>query len=644
MSTLSIGKYAKKTKFKALIAQGYSSDFNGEAYHTVAGQNSNNSVRINDEFMHAVLEDKEWETRYRTTGEICETHKARDLFNQICEAAWSCADPGVQFDTTINDWHTCAATDRIYGSNPCSEYMFLDDSACNLASLNLLKYTDEQGNFDIELYKHATRVFITAMEIFVDFASYPTARIARNSHDYRPLGLGYANLGAMLMVNGIPYDSKQGQAICGGVTSILSGEGYATSAEIAASKGAFPGFDKNRYSMMRVMNKHRSACDDIPRDDVAHDLIEAAAASWDRAIEIGEKHGYRNAQISVLAPTGTIGLLMDCDTTGVEPDFAIVKFKKLAGGGYFKIVNQSVPLALKRLGYSESQVDAILDYTLGTMRFDEDGEFVAINKQTLLDKGMDIASLTEIESKLPQSFELSQAFTRWNLSDETLQRLGVSVATYEAPDFNLLTYYGFSQEEIARANKRICGTMTVEGAPHLKEEHLAVFDCANKCGSIGERFIEPMGHVRMMAASQPFISGAISKTINLPTEATVDDIYDLYFQSWKLGLKAVALYRDGCKSSQPLSNKTEDKEAVSEAASPQAIPQPLRPPVAKKGAAASPKKRRWLDTKCTCVPVNMKMVRSVKSLSTCTKRALLLEAYSTVLPYRFRLDCSTACH
>ena len=556
-------KQKEEDKVQALINQGYDPDFNGEAYHTVSGQNSNNSVRVTDDFMQAVLNDGEWSTRFRTDGRVFETHQARELFDDICKAAWRCADPGVQFDSTINDWHTCAATDRIYGSNPCSEYMFLDDSACNLASINLLKFNDANGNFDSKAYKQAIRIFTLAQEIIVGFASYPTESIAKNSHDYRPLGLGYANLGALLMVNGIPYDSEQGRSVAGAITSMLSGYGYSVSAEIAAHKGAFNGFEKNRYAMLRVMRKHREACNAIPRDDQFADLIEEATKCWDEAIKLGEENGYRNAQISVLAPTGTIGLLMDCDTTGVEPDFAIVKFKKLAGGGYFKIVNQSVPGALRKLGYSEEQIKEILAFTLGTMRFDETDERLVINRPALLAKGMSEEQLQNIESKLAGLFELSQAFTRYNLGDDNLNALGIDSNIYEKPNFNLLETYGFSKEDIATANSIICGTMTVEGAPHLKAEHLPVFDCANKCGTTGKRFIKPMAHVKMMAAAQPFISGAISKTINMPNEATVEDIHDIYMQSWKLGLKAVALYRDGSKSSQPLSNRSSKEKETS---------------------------------------------------------------------------------
>ncbi|MBI1909795.1 MAG: vitamin B12-dependent ribonucleotide reductase [Deltaproteobacteria bacterium] len=456
-------KVREEKKAKALIDAGFPADFNGEAYHTVSGQNSNNSVRVTDEFMNAVLRGDKWQTTFRTTGEVCDTHDARWLMRQISEAAWHCADPGLQFDTTINDWHTSSNTDRIHASNPCSEYMFLDNSACNLASLNLMKFLDDQGRFQIDDFRDACRIFITAQEILVDFSSYPTKTIAQNSHDYRPLGLGYANLGTLLMFWGIPYDSPKGRAIAGALTAIMCGHAYRTSAETAKTTGPFPGFDKNREPTLRVMKKHRDAAYQIDARLCPSDLLKAAREDWDEAVRMGENHGYRNAQTTVLAPTGTIGLLMDCDTTGVEPEFSLVKWKKLAGGGHFKIINQSVIKALGQLGYVAKECQTIQDH--------------------ILEKG------------------------------------------------------------------------TIEGAPGLKEEHLPIFDCANKSGD-GVRFIEPMGHVRMMAAAQPFISGAISKTVNLPNHVTIDDIERIYMESWRLGLKAIALYRDGSKHSQPLNTGT----------------------------------------------------------------------------------------
>lgn len=550
-------KVREEKKVAALIAAGFSSDFNGEAYKTVAGQNSNNSVRISDEFMKAVIEDKEWKTIARTTGETVQTFKARDLWKQIAFASWACADPGLQFDTTINEWHTCSNTDKIHASNPCSEYMFLNDTACNLASLNLVKFMKADGSFDIDAYKDACRVFIVAQEILVDLSSYPTERIAKNSHDYRPLGLGYANLGTMLMLKGIPYDSDEGRSWAGALTAIMCGEAYAVSAEEASKIGPFPGYAKNKTSMLKVIGKHKKAAYEISEKFAPKDLVDAAKTSWDKALALGEKHGYRNAQVTVLAPTGTIGLLMDCDTTGIEPDFALVKFKKLAGGGYFKIVNQSVPAALKNLGYSEAQIKDILTYVLGTMNFSSNVPY--LNTEFLKSKGFTDADIAKIEKTLPGTFEISSAFSKFTLGEDLLKRLNVPVGDFEKPTFNLLTYLGLTHAQIDEANEKICGTMTVEGAPHLKDEHLPVFDCANKCGNKGTRYIAPMGHVRMMAATQPFLSGAISKTVNLPNETTVEEIEEIHMESWKAGLKAVALYRDGCKLSQPLSTKSEKK-------------------------------------------------------------------------------------
>jgi ribonucleoside-diphosphate reductase alpha chain len=529
-------KAREEQKAKMLIAAGMDSNFNGEAYQTISGQNSNNSVRIPDAFMKAYESDGEWQTKYRTSDQVHETHKARRLMREIAEAAWACADPGVQFDSTINDWHTCSGTDRIHASNPCSEFMFLDDTACNLASLNLMKFRDAAGRLDLEAYRSAIRTFSTAMEILVDFSSYPTAEICRNSHDYRPLGLGYANLGTLLMVNGLPYDSEEGRAVAAALTAILCGEAYAASAEIASQAGPFPGFAENREPMLRVIGKHRQAADRIDPRLCPPDLWQAAQDAWARAEELGRKHGYRNAQMTVLAPTGTIGLLMDCDTTGVEPDFSLVKFKKLAGGGYLKIVNQSLTLALKGLGYNEAQVRDIILYILGTQSLEDGGP---IDLARL--KAMDFTD-DEIQ-EAAQSVKLSG-----QLSDFT-------------PHVNpaRLRERGLTAAEILAAQIRIGGMETIEGAPHLKPEQVGIFDCANRCGTYGKRYLAPMAHVKMMAAVQPFISGAISKTINVPEHTPVQEIEDLYVQSWRYGLKAVALYRDGSKGSQPLSSKMETK-------------------------------------------------------------------------------------
>jgi len=559
-------KLKEERKVAALVAAGYSSDFNGDAYRTVAGQNSNNSVRLSDDFMHAVVEDRPWETRLRTTREVHKTLRARDLFGQIAHAAWACADPGVQFDTTINKFHTCPYSGKINGSNPCSEYMFLDDSACNLASVNLMKYLRDDGTFDVDEFRHACRTFFTAQEILVGLSSYPTAKIAQNSYDYRPLGLGYANLGTLLMVNGIPYDSEAGRAWCGAVTAIMHGEALATSAEIASVKGPFAGFGRNREPMLKVIEAHCDAAHSLP--EAAPEYLRVAAREClGRALSLGKRHGFRNAQASVLAPTGTIGLLMDCDTTGIEPDFALVKFKKLAGGGYFKIVNQSVPRALRKLGYSPRQARDIVTYVVGTLSLEGAPH---VNRLSLLTKGLTESDVKRIETTLPGVFSLSTAFNRYNISEDTLAKLGLGEEKLQDPGFSVLRTLGFTEAQIEEAGEVICGRMTVEGCPILKPEHLSVFDCANKCGSNGKRYLSAMSHVKMMAAAQPFLSGAISKTVNLPNDATEQDIQAIYLEGWKLGLKAVAVYRDGSKLSQPLSSsstsqKVEEPVSIAEA-------------------------------------------------------------------------------
>ena len=572
-------KAEEEQKVAALIAAGYSSDFNGEAYATVSGQNSNNSVRITDDFIKAVQNDEEWELRWRTDGRVIRTVRARDLWDKIADAAWQCADPGIQYDTTINDWHTSPASGRINASNPCSEYMFLDNTACNLASLNLMTFYDsETRTFDLAAYKHAIRLWTFVLEISVLMAQFPSDEIARLSYEFRTLGLGYANLGSLLMRMGLPYDSDKARAVAGAVTAILTGESYAASAEMAAELGPFPSYPLNRDAMLRVIRNHRRAAYNaqegeyeslsvtpVPIDPelCPADMLQAARAAWDRALELGEQHGYRNAQATLLAPTGTIGLLMDCDTTGVEPDFALVKFKKLSGGGYFKIANQAIAPALKALGYGQSQIDDILRYVLGTLSLEGAPH---INRQSLKERGLTDADVDRIEKVLPTVFELSFAFNAWTLGEETMGRLGISKEQWQKPDFRLLRTLGFTQQEIDEANDVVCGMQTIEGAPHLKAEHLPVFDCANRGGKHGQRFIQYMGHIRMMAAVQPFLSGASSKTINMPNEVTVDDIKEAYMASWRLGLKAMALYRDGSKLSQPLSSKSkeEKKEAKTE--------------------------------------------------------------------------------
>jgi ribonucleoside-diphosphate reductase alpha chain len=453
-------KVEEEKKAWALIDAGYDGSFTGTAYTSVFFQNSNNSVRVTDDFMRAVLDDGEWSTKRVTDGEVAETYKARELMRGIAEGTWVCGDPGMQFDTTVNEWHTCPETDRINASNPCSEYMFLDDSACNLASINLMKFVREDGEFDVLAFKAACRTLITAQEIIVPNSSYPTKAIEKNSHEYRPLGLGYANLGALLMSRGLPYDSDDGRAYAAAITAAMTGEAYAQSARIARDHGGpFGGFERNRESFMRVMRKHRDAVAEISQKYVPADLLAGAKQAWDEAVELGEDFGYRNAQATVLAPTGTIGFMMDCDTTGVEPDIALVKYKKLVGGGLMKIVNGTVPMALEKLGYTAPEIEAIVHH---------------IDEQE-----------------------------------------------------------------------------TIEGAPFLKDEHLPVFDCAFKAAN-GERSIQYMGHIRMMGATQPFISGAISKTVNVPREATVEDIERAYIESWRLGAKAISIYRDGSKRTQPL--------------------------------------------------------------------------------------------
>ncbi len=557
----------------------YDTDWDSDAYRTVAGQNSNNSVRLSNEFMRAVEADGEWNLIRRTDRKVDKTLRARDLWDQVTYAAWSCADPGLQFDTTINEWHTCPEDGRINASNPCSEYMFLDDTACNLASINLMKFLKfESGRVDVEAYRHACRLWTVVLEIAVLMAQFPSQRIAELSYEFRTLGLGYANLGTVLMVLGIPYDSSQATAICGAVTAIMTGVSHATSAEMASELGAFPGFERNRHHMLRVMRNHRRAAYNAQADEYEgltitptgihpgecpEYLREAAREDWDRALELGEQHGYRNAQVTVIAPTGTIGLLMDCDTTGIEPDFALVKFKKLAGGGYFRIINQSVPRALKRLGYAEGQIDEIIAYCRGTGTL-EDAPY--INPGTLKARGFDDQAIHRVEEALNQAFEIQFAFNKWTLGEDFCrERLGFSDEQLNAWDFNLLEAMDFTPEEIQEANDRICGRMTLEGAPHLKTEHYAVFDCANACGKYGTRFIHHLAHLKMMAAAQPFISGAISKTINMPNGATIESIKDAYSRSWNLMLKAVAIYRDGCKLSQPLSTTSEDELEAEEA-------------------------------------------------------------------------------
>jgi len=574
-----------KQGVKEIYIPTYDIDWNSEAYLTVSGQNSNNSVRANNEFMKAVDNDGIWNLYWRTELQRskkenrepvpCKTLKARELWNDIAYAAWASADPGIQYHTTINEWHTCPEGGEIRASNPCSEYLFLDDTACNLASLNLVKfYNDETGKFDIEAYRHATRLWTIVLEISVLMAQFPSKSIAKLSYDYRTLGLGYANLGALLMRQGIPYDSGEALAITGALTGILHMKSYATSAEMAKELGAFPQYEKNKYHMLRVIRNHRRAAYNeapeeyeglsitpmgINRKFCPDDLLKAAREDADHALTLGEQYGYRNAQVTVIAPTGTIGLVMDCDTTGVEPDYALVKFKKLAGGGYFKIINESVPPALEYLGYTVHEIDDIVKYCKGH------GTLFGcphINTQSLSEKSFTADVITQIEKSLPSVFDINFAFNKWTIGgDFCKDTLGFTDEQLDDYNFNMLRSLGFTKEQVDEANDFICGTMTIEGAPHLQEKHYPVFDCANKCGRIGTRYIHPEAHIKIMAAAQPFISGAISKTINLPNEASIEDMKNAYMMSWKLCLKANALYRDGSKLSQPLNSIKDDHES-----------------------------------------------------------------------------------
>jgi ribonucleoside-diphosphate reductase alpha chain len=569
-------KVEEEKKVAALIAAGYSSDYEGEAYRTVSGQNSNNSVRIPNSFFKSLKEERPWELTSRMTGKAMKSVPSQKLWDDIAFAAWACADPGVQFDTTINEWHTCPEGGRINASNPCSEYMFLDNTACNLASINLAHFFDPKTRvFDVKGFEHTCRIWTIVLEISVLMAQFPSKEVAQLSYDYRTLGLGYANLGSALMVSGIPYDSDKGRAIGGAITAIMTGTAYATSAEMARELGTFSRYKENKEHMLRVMRNHRYAAYNstenyegleilppgIDQKYCPDYLLSAACNAWDKAVKMGEKYGYRNAQTTVIAPTGTIGLVMDCDTTGIEPDFALVKFKKLSGGGYFKIINQAVPEALTNLGYKEHEVAAIVNYAKGTATLKGAPH---INIESLKAKGLTDDELEKLDKAVVSAFEINFAFNIWTLGEECLNRLGFKAEQYNAPDFNVLRGLGFSLKQIAEANEYICGTMTIEEAPHLKKEHYPIFDCASKCGAKGERYIHAHGHIKMMAAAQPFLSGAISKTINLPNEAKVDEIKDCYYLSWSLGLKANALYRDGCKLSQPLSTKSDVKKETAE--------------------------------------------------------------------------------
>lgn len=565
-------KVEEEKKVAALIEAGYSSDYEGEAYKTVSGQNSNNSIRIPNSFFKALKEGKDWELIARSNGHVMKKIPSKDLWNQIAYAAWACADPGVQFDDTINEWHTCPEGGKIRASNPCSEYMFLDNTACNLASVNLRKFYDEEKKtFDVEGFQYTCRLWTIVLEISVLMAQFPSKEVAQLSYDYRTLGLGFANLGSLLMVQGIPYDSPKARAVAASISSIMTGTAYKTSAEMSELLGAFSRYEDNKESMLRVIRNHRFAAynasvdayEGLDKFPAGIDprycpdyMLSNACKVWDEALQAGEKYGFRNAQVSAIAPTGTIGLLMDCDTTGVEPDFSMVKYKKLSGGGYFKIINQSIPIALHTLGYSQREIEGIVNYAKGSNSLVDTPH---INTDSLRARGFTINEILGIEKALPSSYDLESLFTVHSLGEATLQRLGFTAEQYHNASFSLLEALNFTRKQIEEASERIFGTMTIEGAPYLKPEHYPVFDCANKCGDKGTRFIHPHGHIKMMAAVQPFVSGAISKTVNMPNETTADEIAECYKISWEMGLKSCALYRDGSKLSQPLSSKKTKK-------------------------------------------------------------------------------------
>ncbi|MDR3462045.1 MAG: vitamin B12-dependent ribonucleotide reductase [Beijerinckiaceae bacterium] len=571
-------QYAKQG-YKEIEFETFTLDWDSEAYLTVSGQNSNNSVRVTDDFLRAVEEDGDWNLTRRISGKVAKTLKARDLWDKIGYAAWASADPGLQYHTTINDWHTCPAAGPIVASNPCSEYMFLDDTACNLASLNLLQFRDATTkNIDLAAYEHAVRLWTVVLEISVLMAQFPSREIAQLSYEYRTLGLGFANIGGFLMSSGIAYDSDEGRAICGALSAIMTGVCYATSAEMAKERGAFARYQENAASMLRVMRNHRRAAygeaagyealsiAPVPLDGASlrdKDLIAHAKTAWDRAVTLGETYGYRNAQTTVVAPTGTIGLVMDCDTTGIEPDFALVKFKKLAGGGYFKIINRAVPEGLRALGYREAEIAEIEAYAVGHASL---RQAPGINHTTLKAKGFTEAKLDELEKTLAGAFDIKFVFNKWTLGADFLRdNLKVPAEKIDDANFDLLTWLGFTKAEAEAANVHVCGAMTVEGAPHLKKEHYGVFDCANACGRTGTRYLSVESHIRMMAAAQPFISGAISKTINMANDASVEDCKEAYMLSWRLALKANALYRDGSKLSQPLNSQLIEDDGEEEA-------------------------------------------------------------------------------
>lgn len=563
-------KVNEEKKVAALVAGGFSSDYEGEAYQTVSGQNVNVSVRIPNAFFKKLGDNEAWPLKARTTGETVSTVAAGELWDRLSASAWQCGDPGVQFDTTINEWHTCPGGGTIKASNPCSEFMFLDNTGCNLASINLRKFwNDKTQEFDTESFEHVCRLWTIVLEITTLMAQYPTKEIAWLSYAYRPIGLGYANLGGMLMAAGIAYDSDRARATGGAITSLMTATAYSTSAEIASVLGPFSHYSVNASAMKRVIGNHRAAAyntgayETLSIQPAGLDeawcppaLLQATRKAWDQALERGEIYGFRNAQATVIAPTGTIGLLMDCDTTGIEPDFSIVKFKKLSGGGYFRIINTAVPPALRALGYSSMETEEIIRYVTGHNTFHG---APYINAETLTAKGFAKADLNKLETAAHSAFHLKYLFSVYTLGNECMERLGISPGKYGNPEFNLMEELGFTSAQIEEANRWICGTMTMEGAPYLKEIHLPVFDCANRCGEYGKRFLHPLSHLKMMAAAQPFISGAISKTINFPNECTVEEIKDTLEKAWRMGLKACTIYRDGSKLSQPLSSASSSK-------------------------------------------------------------------------------------
>ena len=575
--------------YTSLRIERYGAGWDDEAYATVSGQNSNNSVRLANRFFQALDREEEWNLTKRTTGEIAKTIPATELWEHINLSAWQCADPGLQFDDTIQEWHTCASDERINATNPCGEYQFIDGTACNLASVNLGKFLDDTKGFDDEALAAASRIWTVTLEISVAMGQMPARDIAEKNHKYRTLGLGYANLGTILMRMGIPYDSEQAFGWCGAITSLICGVAYRTSAEIAQQLGSFERYSANRNSMLRVIRNHRRAAYAAPADEYealsvkpvtyaptlfTQSTWQLARKAWDDALAIGEVTGFRNAQTVVIAPTGTIALVMGCDTTGIEPDFALVKFKKLAGGGYFKIVNESVESALRKLGYSKQQIEDIEVFAKGTNTLDGAPH---INRATLRGKGFDDETLARVEKALPSSFELAFAFNRFVLRDDFCKGgLGLSDAQLNDYNFSILRdALGFTQTQVDEASNVICGRMTLEGAPHLKDEHLPVFDCATPCGKHGSRYIRPLAHVEMMAAAQPFVSGGISKTINLPQSASIADVKEAYRYSWERMVKCVALYRDGSKLSQPLSSSY-DLGIGTEEEAPSDFQQPLK--------------------------------------------------------------------